>query len=101
MIISREGEKTSCLHCRKEFNLENRRPRCYMPCGHTFCERCIEAQKSSTCYKCKMGFNQSITDYGMIDIIVEKMKQKQKKSVVISSDDKVCDSASFIRAKIF
>jgi len=58
-----------CKLCHVQYNSLERKPRCFMPCGHTFCEKCINGLLEKICPTCKNNYNQAIVDYGLIDII--------------------------------
>ncbi len=75
IILSRKGELKLCINCQLNYDLDQRKPRCFMPCGHTFCEKCIKtATTKKKCLTCKRAFSQHIPDYEMMDMINEKQQ---------------------------
>lgn len=64
----------SCKLCRAQYNTIDKRPRCFMPCGHTFCDKCISGLLEKLCPKCKTHYNQAIVDYEVIDLIKKAQK---------------------------
>lgn len=70
MIADKKIEPNiNCNLCRKKFNLSSKRPKCLIPCGHTYCEQCIVNIFENKCPSCHFRFNQSIPDYQTIDFI--------------------------------
>lgn len=78
VLIDRKKEPTLCVLCKQNYDKEQHKPECLIPCGHTYCKACINKfdNKKKTCPLCKMYFNQVIPDYEMMDIISVK-KQEQ------------------------
>jgi len=67
-----------CVHCQVDYDLDQHKPRCFMPCGHTFCEKCIKnLMTKRKCSTCKHIISQHIPDYEMIDMIKEKQNVRK------------------------
>lgn len=84
ILLSRVGESMQCPKCQREFDLVGRQPRCYMPCGHTVCQLCIQTNRSNNklqCLVCKWYSSQTIPDYAMLDMVKELIAKGQRKSV--------------------
>lgn len=81
LVNDRKKEIRFCILCKNNYDQKEFRPECLIPCGHTFCHKCLKAVKNS-CPKCSLYFNQIIPDYEMMDIVgVDFNCDKDKKSV--------------------
>ena len=69
LTVKQQIETSMCSLCRIGFNLKERKPLCFMPCGHTCCQKCVDNFVEKFCPNCKKKFSQSIPDYGMIDTL--------------------------------
>ncbi len=59
-----------CLSCQQSYDVKERAPRCFIPCGHTICFKCLAALNADKkCVICKKDFTQTIPDHEMIDMI--------------------------------
>ena len=59
-----------CTTCKQSYDLEERKPCCYMPCGHTLkCSDCLTQCVDQKCTVCKEIVHQAIPDYMIIDSI--------------------------------
>ena len=62
----------SCLICKDEFDSESRKPR-ILPCGHSFCEDCLETRSYlTTCAYCRTtnnleSYESCIINFGLLN----------------------------------
>lgn len=69
MTSDKPNEFIHCIVCQQNFDIIERIPRCYMPCGHTLCSKCVEKSTDRVCSACNENINQVIPDYAAIDSI--------------------------------
>lgn len=77
----------SCKLCRAQYNTVDRKPRCFMPCGHSYCDKCISGLLEKLCPNCKTPYNQAIVDYEIIDLIKKAQKlriSKKEPDILVS-----------------
>ena len=74
------GTAIVCKLCRLHYDTNGKKPRSFMPCGHTFCEKCINQLLERLCPNCKKPYNQAIVDYITIDLVkkAEELKTQSK-----------------------
>lgn len=76
IILDRNSEPRNCPLCKTNYNETTCRPEALIPCGHTFCSRCVR-KFERVCKMCATGYNQIIPDYEMIDLIRQTSKKLQ------------------------
>jgi hypothetical protein len=97
MRIDRKNESKICRLCDKKYNHEENRPVCLMPCGHTYCRKCTQIESAQintkrTCPACKLGFNQIIPDYAMLDMINSTAELSLSRNSSESSSHEIIDN---------
>ena len=65
---TKAADSLICKLCSTAYNTVDKKPRCFMPCGHTFCEKCISELLERLCPQCKKPYNQAIVDFDCIDL---------------------------------
>ena len=91
LIFDRRNEKNFCQICKKTYDTNRHVPYCLIPCGHTFCHKCVKSIEINVCPTCEMPFNQFFPDYAMIDIVkgVLGMKiEKQNENLINEINNK-------------
>ena len=83
MSVDRNKESKQCTACKLNYDLTERKPYCYIPCGHTQCAECISKNKrpeevNKQCPICSSQMNQVIPDHEMCDIIKRSPPPKPK-----------------------
>jgi len=53
-----------CIICFTRYNDSNRKPNLLIPCGHTFCEKCLKSIK--TCPTCRTAIERTGINYALI-----------------------------------
>ena len=76
MLVDRSQEPKICHVCKSKYDTKKHQPSCLIPCGHTFCVKCILEFNGKKCVVCELAYNQHIPDYAMIDIVAELTKIK-------------------------
>lgn len=72
----KQADSITCKLCKSPYNILDRKPRCFMPCGHTFCENCINELLERLCPKCEKPYNQAIVDFDCIDLVKKYQNSK-------------------------
>ena len=70
MNSDKPKEFIQCTFCKENYDIVERKPCCYMPCGHTLCSKCINESTDKICSICREHVNQVIPDYTTIDSVL-------------------------------
>lgn len=84
IVIDRKTESRTCPLCKNPYNEKDYRPESLIPCGHTFCSKCI-ANFEQACKMCASKYNQIIPDYEMLDMArrkLSKLSLKEKEELL-------------------
>ena len=73
---TKAADSLICKLCITAYNTVDKKPRCFMPCGHTFCEKCISELLERLCPQCKKPYNQAIVDFDCIDLVKKYQNSK-------------------------
>ena len=86
VLIDRKTEPKNCPLCKNIYDERQTRPEALIPCGHTFCAKCV-VNFEKVCKMCAEKYNQIIPDYEMIDLV----KAAKKNLTINESNDEVDD----------
>lgn len=78
MNSDKPKEFIQCTFCKENYDNVERKPCCFMPCGHTFCSKCIDEGRDKTCSICNEHVNQVIPDYATIDSVLKAPHSETK-----------------------
>ena len=83
MLVDRKKESKQCSSCKLDYNKEDRMPKCFIPCGHTWCNICMSSFKEKNpdepkCPECKERITQYIPDHEMTDMIAIAAKTSEQ-----------------------
>lgn len=68
ILVDRSSEPRNCPLCKNKYDATSYRPEALIPCGHTFCSKCV-ANFEQACKMCASKYNQIIPDHEMIDLV--------------------------------
>ena len=63
----------NCQVCLENFNTLDHKPYALIPCGHSFCLKCLNNLIEQFCPKCRKEINEKILNYAIIDILDMKL----------------------------
>ena len=70
MFLADEIEKfLVCENCFEQYNEINRIPLSIFPCGHSYCQACINGLASKKCPECKCEFELTAKNWSLINLI--------------------------------